>query len=355
MYALVERLDRDSLARICRQAFAEMRDAGTTAVGEFHYLHHERPDDFAFDDVVLAAAAEVGIRIVLLQTFYATGGYRAPPRRRSAPVQHPVGGRLPRPHRSARRRPRRGNPVGGPSGAQRARGAAGGDRPPARGVARAGGSRSTSMSRSSRVRSTNASRPTANVRWRSSAMRSPTPATSPRFTAPTPCLPISPGTSRPEGGSAAAPSPRATWATVSPICARCRRPGADSVSAPIPTCGLRRSKTCAGWSTASGSGASSAAPCPMPPARSRLRSSRPLPRAEQRRWASTRDGSLPAPGRTWWPSTSPLPLCATSRPERLLDAIVFGGGNEAVAGTWVGGAWRPTGGRAGERDRIPVS
>ena len=47
MYALVERLDRDSLARICRQAFAEMRDAGTTAVGEFHYLHHDRPDDFA--------------------------------------------------------------------------------------------------------------------------------------------------------------------------------------------------------------------------------------------------------------------------------------------------------------------
>ncbi|MEZ0336436.1 MAG: amidohydrolase family protein, partial [Gemmatimonadales bacterium] len=42
-------------------------------------------------------------------------------------------------------------------------------------------------------------------------------------------------------------------------------------------------------------------------------------------------------------------------PDRLLDAIVFGAGNEAVAGTWVGGAWRPTGGRAGERDRIPVS
>lgn len=78
MYALVERLDSDSLARICRQAFAEMRDAGTTAVGEFHYLHHERPDDFAFDAVVLAAAAEVGIRIVLLQTYYATGGVGRP-------------------------------------------------------------------------------------------------------------------------------------------------------------------------------------------------------------------------------------------------------------------------------------
>lgn len=78
MYGLVERLDRAMLARICRQAFAEMRDAGTTAVGEFHYLHHERPDDFAFDAVVLAAAAEVGIRIVLLQTYYATGGIGRP-------------------------------------------------------------------------------------------------------------------------------------------------------------------------------------------------------------------------------------------------------------------------------------
>ena len=78
MYGLVERLDRESLARICRQAFAEMRDAGTTAVGEFHYLHHDRPDDFGFDDVVLAAAAEVGIRIVLLQTYYATGGIGRP-------------------------------------------------------------------------------------------------------------------------------------------------------------------------------------------------------------------------------------------------------------------------------------
>ncbi|MFL5515524.1 MAG: amidohydrolase family protein, partial [Gemmatimonadales bacterium] len=78
MYGLVERLDRDSLARICRQAFAEMRDAGTTAVGEFHYLHHDRPGDFAFDEVVLAAAADVGIRIVLLQTYYATGGIGRP-------------------------------------------------------------------------------------------------------------------------------------------------------------------------------------------------------------------------------------------------------------------------------------
>jgi formimidoylglutamate deiminase len=78
MYALVESLDRATLALVCRQAFSEMRDAGTTAVGEFHYLHHERTDDFGFDEVVLAAAADVGIRIVLLQTYYATGAIGHP-------------------------------------------------------------------------------------------------------------------------------------------------------------------------------------------------------------------------------------------------------------------------------------
>ncbi len=74
MYALVASLDRSALGRVCRQAFAEMRDAGITAVGEFHYLHHDRDGDFAFDDVVLEAASDVGIRIVLLQGYYAAGG-----------------------------------------------------------------------------------------------------------------------------------------------------------------------------------------------------------------------------------------------------------------------------------------
>ncbi len=74
MYALVASLDRDALRRVCRQAFAEMRDAGITSVGEFHYLHHDRNGDFSFDDVVLEAASEVGIRIVLLQAYYAAGG-----------------------------------------------------------------------------------------------------------------------------------------------------------------------------------------------------------------------------------------------------------------------------------------
>jgi formimidoylglutamate deiminase len=78
MYALVASLDRASVYRLSLQAFLEMRDAGITTVGEFHYVHHERGEDFALDDSVLRAAADAGIRIVLLQTFYATGAVGRP-------------------------------------------------------------------------------------------------------------------------------------------------------------------------------------------------------------------------------------------------------------------------------------
>jgi formimidoylglutamate deiminase len=73
MYQLVGSVDRASLRGISAQAFGEMRDAGITTVGEFHYLHHEREGDFALDEAVLEAAAEVGIRMVLLYSYYATG------------------------------------------------------------------------------------------------------------------------------------------------------------------------------------------------------------------------------------------------------------------------------------------
>jgi formimidoylglutamate deiminase len=79
MYTLVERLDERELFRLSVQAFEEMRDAGTTSVGEFHYLHHAgNGTDYEFDRVVLEAAAAAGIRIVLLQTYYATGGIGQP-------------------------------------------------------------------------------------------------------------------------------------------------------------------------------------------------------------------------------------------------------------------------------------
>jgi formimidoylglutamate deiminase len=73
MYALVGSLDRATLRRLSARAFGEMRDAGITTVGEFHYVHHERDGDFALDDAVLEAASDAGIRLVLLYCYYASG------------------------------------------------------------------------------------------------------------------------------------------------------------------------------------------------------------------------------------------------------------------------------------------
>jgi formimidoylglutamate deiminase len=56
-----------------------MLDAGITTVGEFHYFHHSPgAADYAFDQLVLEAAATAGIRLVLLNTYYASGGVRQP-------------------------------------------------------------------------------------------------------------------------------------------------------------------------------------------------------------------------------------------------------------------------------------
>jgi len=80
MYDLVDKLDGDLLYKLCRSAFDEMRTAGITSVGEFHYLHHEdsAARDFAFDEVVLRAASDSGLRIVLLEAYYRTGGIGQP-------------------------------------------------------------------------------------------------------------------------------------------------------------------------------------------------------------------------------------------------------------------------------------
>lgn len=79
MYDLVGELDRDSFFGLCFRTFREMLACGITTVGEFHYLHHlGDKDESEGDDLVLEAAAEAGIRIVLLQTFYGTGGIGQP-------------------------------------------------------------------------------------------------------------------------------------------------------------------------------------------------------------------------------------------------------------------------------------
>ncbi len=71
MYELAESLDPDSCFAISRAAFGEMALAGITCVGEFHYLHAERN---AMGEAVIAAAAEAGIRITLMDACYLHGG-----------------------------------------------------------------------------------------------------------------------------------------------------------------------------------------------------------------------------------------------------------------------------------------
>ena len=83
MYELVDSLTPERLFDLTLQAYREMRRAGITCVGEFHYLHHsdkggEPGGDYVGDEAVLAAAAEAGIRLVLLQTYYKTGGIGGP-------------------------------------------------------------------------------------------------------------------------------------------------------------------------------------------------------------------------------------------------------------------------------------
>lgn len=82
MYALAERLDPDTYLALARATYAEMALAGITAVGEFHYLHHQ-PDGRPYDDpnemahALTRAAGEAGIRLTLLDTCYLAGGLSA--------------------------------------------------------------------------------------------------------------------------------------------------------------------------------------------------------------------------------------------------------------------------------------
>ncbi|MEU8965285.1 formimidoylglutamate deiminase [Streptomyces sp. NPDC048491] len=86
MYQVASRLTPDSYHALARAVYAEMALAGITAVGEFHYLHHA-PDGTPYDDpnamgeALIAAAAEAGIRITLLDTAYLSSGFGAAPDR----------------------------------------------------------------------------------------------------------------------------------------------------------------------------------------------------------------------------------------------------------------------------------
>src|SRR6266545_2241938 len=84
MYELAGRLDPDSYLALARAVYAEMALAGVTAVGEFHYLHHD-PRGRRYGDpnemglALSTAAGEAGIRLTLIDACYLRGDIKGRP------------------------------------------------------------------------------------------------------------------------------------------------------------------------------------------------------------------------------------------------------------------------------------
>ncbi|MFG2607429.1 formimidoylglutamate deiminase [Streptomyces sp. NPDC048514] len=84
MYSVADRLTPDTYRALARAVYAEMALAGVTCVGEFHYVHHgpggtPYSDPNAMGEALIAAAADAGIRITLLDTCYLSAGFGEPP------------------------------------------------------------------------------------------------------------------------------------------------------------------------------------------------------------------------------------------------------------------------------------
>ncbi|MFJ3406502.1 formimidoylglutamate deiminase [Promicromonospora sp. NPDC090134] len=83
MYALAAALTPARYERLARAVYAELALGGTTAVGEFHYVHH-RPDGTpypaaqggpnAMAEALRSAARDAGVHLTLLDTCYLHGG-----------------------------------------------------------------------------------------------------------------------------------------------------------------------------------------------------------------------------------------------------------------------------------------
>lgn len=84
MYRFLARLSPDDVEAIAGLLYAELLEAGFTAVGEFHYLHNA-PDGSRYADPaemavrIAAAAAATGIGLTLLPVFYETGNFGGVP------------------------------------------------------------------------------------------------------------------------------------------------------------------------------------------------------------------------------------------------------------------------------------
>jgi formimidoylglutamate deiminase len=84
MYGFVGRLTPGQVQAIATQLYVEMLKAGYTAVGEFHYLHHDvdgRPyADYAeMSERIIGAARTTGIGLTHLPVLYACGGFGGQP------------------------------------------------------------------------------------------------------------------------------------------------------------------------------------------------------------------------------------------------------------------------------------
>jgi formimidoylglutamate deiminase len=97
MYRFAARITPEQVHDIAAYLYVEMLKAGYTAVGEFHYLHHDargRPyaDRAEMSHRLIAAAAEAGIAIAHLPVLYAFGGFGSrPPAEAQARFIHDAG------------------------------------------------------------------------------------------------------------------------------------------------------------------------------------------------------------------------------------------------------------------------
>lgn len=80
MYGFLARLTPEDVEAIAAFAYMQMLETGFTAVGEFHYLHHDT-DGRPYADLgemaarIAAAAGATGIGLTLLPTLYMHGGF----------------------------------------------------------------------------------------------------------------------------------------------------------------------------------------------------------------------------------------------------------------------------------------
>ncbi len=79
MYQAAATLDADAFEAATFACYREMLRAGITWVGEFHYVHHQPggapyPDPNELSWRVVRAAERAGIRLTLLEVYYARGG-----------------------------------------------------------------------------------------------------------------------------------------------------------------------------------------------------------------------------------------------------------------------------------------